>query len=110
MRCSVATIERLRTIVLFVILTLGLLAAPLPTEAQQAGKVYRIGYISPGFSSGTPVRTEAFRHGLRELGYIEGQNIVIEYRFAERKVNRLPDLAAELVRLKTQLNDALIEF
>jgi putative ABC transport system substrate-binding protein len=91
---------RLRTIGLFSTLALSLLTGPLPAEAQQAGKAYRIGYLSPAFSSGTPARTEAFRQGLRELGYIEGQNIVIEYRFAQRKLNRLPDLAAELVRLK----------
>ncbi len=90
----------LRTIALISILAVGLLAAPLRAEAQQAGKAYRIGYLSPGFPSGTPARTEAFRQRLRELGYIEGQNVVIEYRFAERKVKRLPDLAAELVRLK----------
>ncbi len=81
-------------------ITLGLLAAPLGVEAQQPGKVYRIGYLVP--SSATPVSnvTEAFREGLRELGWVEGQNIVIEYRFAEGRFDRLPDLAAELVRLK----------
>ncbi len=72
---------RLRTIGLISTLALGLLAAPLPTEAQQAGKVYRIGYLR--FSCGslaTNQRYIAFRQGLRELGYVEGQNFVFEYR------------------------------
>jgi putative ABC transport system substrate-binding protein len=65
-------------------------AAPLAAEAQQAGKVYHVGYLS------TP--TDAFLRKLRELGWVEGQNLVIEYRWAEGNVERLPDLAAELVR------------
>ncbi len=80
------------------ILVVGTLA-----EAQQPKKVYRIGYLSPGFSSPTPARTEAFRQGLRELGYVEGQNIVIEYRFAEGKLGRLPGLVAELLRLNVDV-------
>ncbi len=95
---------RLRTIGLISTLTLGLLAGPLPAEAQQAGKVYRIGYLRVG--SG-PLTTNhlyiGLRQGLRELGYVEGQNYVIEYRSAERKRKRLPDLAAELVRLKVDV-------
>src|SRR5262249_32694183 len=70
-------------------------------EAQQPKKVPRIGLLlgsSP--SSANAARIEAFRQGLRDLGYIEGQNLIIEYRYAEGKVDRLPDLAAELVRLK----------
>ena len=77
---------------------LGLLAAPLAAEAQQAGKVHRIGYLSGG--TAVPRYTEAFRQGLRELGWVEGQKIVIDYRFAAGRLDRLPDLAAELVRLK----------
>ena len=75
-------------------LTGSLLAAPLAAEAQQTGKVYRIGYLSA--SSSTTGRTviEAFRQGLRELGWVEGQNIVIDYRFAEGQYDRLPALAA----------------
>src|SRR3979411_1571292 len=80
----------------------GLLAAPLPAPAQQAGKVYRIGYLSGGSSTLTHL-IDAFRQGLRELGWVEGQNIVIDYRFAEGRFDRLPDLAAELVRLKVDL-------
>jgi putative tryptophan/tyrosine transport system substrate-binding protein len=70
-----------------------LFAAPLAVQAQQSGKVARIGRLEQS-SSG---RDEAFRQGLRELGYVEGQNIVIEYRYAEGRAERLPDLAAELV-------------
>jgi len=83
-----------------VTLTLSLLAAPLVTDAQPAGKVSRIGWLSAGFprpDRDPPV--DAFRQGLRELGYVEGQNLVIEYRGAEGRDERLPDLAAELVRL-----------
>ncbi len=85
------------------ILTLCLLAAPLVTQAQQAGKVWRIGFLSPGSASGQANRMDALRAGLRELGYVEGKNIVIEYRWAEGKYDRLPDLAAELVRLKVDI-------
>src|SRR5580765_7816303 len=79
-----------------------LLAAPLATEAQQAANIPRVGFLSP--SSLSDSRTlryfQAFRQGLRELGYVEGQNIAIESRWAEGKYDRLPGLAAELVRLK----------
>ena len=81
---------------------LGLLAAPLAAEAQQAGKVYRIGYLSSGTSTSNPF-VKAFREGLRELGWIEGQNIIIDYRFAEGRFDRLPALAAELIRLKVDV-------
>ena len=85
------------------ILTLALLAAPLAAEAQQAGKVYRIGYLAGGLATANPHFLEAFQHGLRELGWVEGQNIVVEYRFAEGRLDRLPDLAAELVQLKVEV-------
>ncbi len=82
----------------------GLLAAPLAAEGQQqSGKVYRIGYLNASSGIANPSILEAFRQGLRELGWVEGQNIVIEYRFAEGRFDRLPDLAAELVRLKVDL-------
>src|SRR5713226_305631 len=71
-------------------------------EAQQPKKVPRIGVLSPGFPGPSPL-LDAFRQGLRELGYVEGQNIAIEYRFAEAKLERLHDLAAELVRLKVDV-------
>ena len=81
----------------------GLLAAPLAAGAQPAGKVHRIGYISSSSSTAHLPQSEPFRQGLRELGWVEGQNIVIEYRFAEGRFDRLPDLAAELVRLKVDI-------
>ncbi len=84
-------------------LTLALLAAPLAADAQQAGKVHRIGYLSGSSSTAQRDLIEAFRQGLRELGWVEGQNIVIDYRFAEGRFDRLPDLAAELVRLKVDI-------
>src|SRR6266581_1654716 len=76
-----------------------LLAAPLTAEAQLAEKVSRVGFLFYGASGPSP-ELDAFRQGLRDLGYIEGQNIAIEYRFANGQVGRLPELAAELVRLK----------
>ena len=80
-----------------------LLAAPLAADAQQAGKVPRIGFLRTTSPSDRPHLLDAFRQGLRELGWVEGQNIVIGYRFAEGRLDRLPDLAAELVRLKVDL-------
>ena len=72
-------------------------------EAQQPKKVPRIGYLSATDPATESIRAEAIRLALRALGYIEGQNIVIEYRYAERKVDRAPELLAELVRLKVDL-------
>jgi putative ABC transport system substrate-binding protein len=69
-------------------------------EAQQTPKVPRIGYLAPNLSNEVRATHEAFRLGLRELGYVDGKNIIIEYRWAEGKADRLPLLAAELVRLK----------
>ena len=69
-------------------------------EAQQTKKIPRIGYLAPGSPSAGVTTLEAFRQGLRELGYVEGKNLIIEYRWAEGKADRLPPLAAELVRLK----------
>ncbi len=76
-----------------------ILGAPLWAEAQQAAKIPRIGILSPFDRSSAAREVEAFRRGLRELGYAEGSNIAIEYRFAEGKFDRLPDLATELVHL-----------
>src|SRR5436853_4405154 len=84
-------------------LTGGLLTAPLAAAAQQSGKVPRIGFLGVTSPSDRPPLLDAFRQGLRELGWVEGQNIVIDYRYAEGRVDRLPDLAAELVRLKVDL-------
>jgi putative ABC transport system substrate-binding protein len=79
-----------------------LLAAPFSVEAQQAAKVARIGYLTNHVTS-SPHLPEAFRQGLRDLGYVEGRNVVIEYRDAEGKLERLPALAAELVALKVDV-------
>jgi putative ABC transport system substrate-binding protein len=83
----------------------GLLAAPLAAEAQQAGKVARIGFLNTASPSDprVPPFLQAFRQGLRELGHVEGQNITIELRWAEGQYDRLPGLAAELVRLKVNI-------
>ncbi len=79
-----------------------LLAAPLTAEAQQAAKVARIGYLGANPAAAPHLR-EAFRQGLRDLGYVEGRNLVIEYRDAEGKLERLPALAAELVALNVDV-------
>src|SRR5205809_3924379 len=80
-----------------------LFALGATAEAQQPKKVPRIGYLSSVDASSESTRTEAIRLALRELGYIEGQNIASEYRYAEGKLDRVPELAAELVRLKVDV-------
>ena len=82
-----------------------LLAAPLATEAQQAGKIYRIGILGnvPLTDPGGSRLWEAFIQGLRDLGYVESRNLLIEYRSAEGKPERLPALAAELIALKADV-------
>ena len=72
-------------------------------DAQQPGKIFRIGFLAPSTASSMRPGLEAFRQELSKLGWNEGKNIAIEYRFAEQKSERLPDLAAELVRLKVDL-------
>ena len=72
-------------------------------EAQQAGKIHRIGYLAGASPAAIPERVEAFRQGLRELGYVEGKNIVIEFRWAKGKLARIPALAAELVHRKVDV-------
>ena len=88
----------LSTLVAWVVLAVGVTA-----KAQQPTKMPRIGYLSINSPSTNSARTEAFRQGLRQLGYVEGKNIVIEWRYAEGKPDRLPALAAELVRLKVDV-------
>jgi ABC-type uncharacterized transport system substrate-binding protein len=88
---------------LLMTLVLGLLVAPLAATAQQTGHVHRIGYLSGGDPASDATIVEAMRLALRELGYREGQNIAIEYRYAEGQHARLPALAAELVRLKVDI-------
>jgi putative ABC transport system substrate-binding protein len=78
------------------------LTAPLGVQARQAGKIYRVGFLwdSPAV---WPYALEGFRQGLRDLGWAEGRNIVVEYRWAEGRFDRLPGLAEELVRLKVDV-------
>ena len=80
-----------------------LFALSFSAQAQQPTKLPRIGFLIASFPSAVSARTEAFRQGLRDLGYVEGKNIVVEYRYAEGKFDRLPDLAAELVRLNVDI-------
>src|SRR5258708_23407484 len=82
-------------------------AITFPVQAQQATKIPRIGYLTGTSLSTNAARNEAFRQGLRELGYVEGKNIIIEWRSAEGKPDRLPALAAELVSLKV---DVLVSY
>jgi len=86
-----------------ILIAVVLLALTVTAEAQQPGKVFRIGFLDNSSASGIAVLSEAFRQELRKLGWIEGKNIAIEYRFSELKAERLPELAAELVRLKVDL-------
>ncbi len=92
-----------RKLVGIVALVVTLAMSGAVAQAQQPTKVPRIGFLSSSSPSTNAARTEAFRQGLRELGYVEGKNIVIEYRSAEGKLDRLPALAAELVRLKVDI-------
>jgi putative tryptophan/tyrosine transport system substrate-binding protein len=85
------------------ILTTSFLASVNPTHAQQPTKILRIGYLDSSTASGSAVLVDAFRQEMRKLGWIEEKNITIEYRFAEQKNERLPELAADLVRLKIDL-------
>ena len=88
---------------LIVMLTLGTFACPIIAEAQQAAKVPRIGVLHPGAPATSSHFAAAFTEGLREHGYLEGQNIVVERRFGEAKAERLSEIAAELVRLKVDV-------
>ena len=89
--------------ILFWLLATALLISAPAAEAQQAARISRIGLLINIPASVQSTQVEAFRRRLRELGYVEGQNIFIEYRYAEGKLERLPDLAAELVRLKVDV-------
>ncbi len=88
---------------LILALALGLLAAPVIAEGQRSAKLPRIGVLRPGSPMGADPQLDALRQGLQELGYTPGHNILLETRYAEGKLDRLPDLAAELVRLKAEL-------
>ena len=93
----------MRLIGLAVILTVSFILAPLAAEGQQAGKIYRIGMLETTSMALNAANLDAFRQGLRERGYVEGQNILIEYRAADGKIERFPGLATELARLKVDL-------
>jgi putative ABC transport system substrate-binding protein len=94
---------RLHTVGCLVILMGSLLAAPCTPDAQPAGHVPRIGVLSSRSPRAARVYVEALQQGLRDLGYVEGQNMAIVYRYAEGKIERLPKLAAELVRLRVEV-------
>jgi len=96
---------KITEVVLSITLALVLFAAPLVADAQQPGKVPTIGYLAQfSGSAGPPSPSlKAFLEGLRELGYVEGKNIAIEYRYTEGKIDRLPEVAAELARLKVDI-------
>jgi ABC-type uncharacterized transport system substrate-binding protein len=91
-----------KKIFLFLAAVFSLLSVDL-VHAQQAGKVARIGFLDSSTASGMAVLIDSFRQELSKLGWIEGKNITIEYRFAEQKSERLPELAADLVRLKVDV-------
>ena len=80
-----------------------LITLSVTVEAQQSGKIFRIGFLDPSTASGSAVLVDVFRQELRKLGWVEGKNISIEYRFAEQKNDRMRELAAELVRLSVDL-------
>ena len=93
----------MRNKILYLTLCAMLFALSYSACAQQPGKVFRIGFLDNSTASGSDFLVEAFRQELSKLGWIEGKNITIEYRFAELKLERLPELAADLVRLKVDL-------
>ena len=94
---------RFRALGLGVPLVIALLAAPLAAEAQQAGKMYRLGVLETTSPALNAANFDAFRQGLQELGYVEGKNFIIEYRSTDGRPQRFPNLAIELVRLKVDL-------
>jgi putative tryptophan/tyrosine transport system substrate-binding protein len=89
--------------IIFLALCSLLLVPCSAASAQQAGKIFRIGFLDDSTASNIAVRLDMFRQELSKLGWIEGKNVAIEYRFAEGKLERLPELAVELVRLKVDL-------
>ena len=101
MRCEAEKSVKKR-ITLWLLATLFLANVSL-ADAQQTGKIFRIGFLDGSTASGSAVLLEAFRQEMSKLGWIEGKSITFEYRFAEQKNDRLPELAADLVRLKVDL-------
>jgi putative ABC transport system substrate-binding protein len=94
---------RARALGLVIFLAVLVVAVPLPADVQQTPKIPRIGFLLAGWRGDTVEVAEAFRQGLRGLGYVEGRNITIEYRFAEGRLDRFPELASELVRLNVDV-------
>jgi len=94
---------RVRALWLVVLLIIVVLAAPIAIEAQQPGKVYRIGYLTVPSRESAQGVADTFQLGLRDLGWVAGQNVVVDYRFADSNMERLPDLAADLTRLKADV-------
>jgi len=94
----------MRRIGLGVVLTLSLMLAPLAAAAQTAGKVYRIGLLSPTTADSTSPLLAALQQGLRELGDVEGQNVALERRYADGRPERLPGLVAELATFRCELD------
>jgi len=88
---------------IYLLLLIAVVVMGAVVHAQQPKKIPRIGFLNALFPTTNPARIEAFRQGLRDVGYVEGKNIIVEFRYAERKVDRLPTLAAELVRLKVDV-------
>src|ERR1700686_3787035 len=88
---------------LLALVALAAATGPLVSFAQQPGKVWRIGWLTGSSAPQTSDNTAAFLKGMRELGYVEGRNLVVEWRFADGKLERLPGLAAELVQLKADV-------
>src|SRR5262245_34061521 len=97
-RCAMKKAALSSILIAVVVFAVGVIA-----EAQQPKKIPRIGYLGQGAPSPNSPNLEAFREGLRQLGYVEGQNIIIEYRYAESRTERFPELAADLVRLKVDI-------
>ena len=97
MRCATKKAARPAILVAVMLLAVGV------AEAQPKGKIFRIGMLDPSTASGSAVLVEAFRQEMSKLGWIEGKNFIIEYRFGEQELERMPELAADLVRLKVDL-------
>src|SRR5215831_7996972 len=102
-RATIGVMKTMSRKLVCVALVALLLTFSIPVEAQQPVKIPRIGYLAANSFSAFSARIEAFQQGLRDLGYVEGKTIVIEWRSAEGKLDSLPTLAAELVRLKVDI-------
>src|SRR5215468_329992 len=93
----------MRLIGLAIVLTVCLTLAPFTAEGQPTGKVARIGYLSPLSTAADSANMEAFRQGLRDLGYVDGKTVVVEARYADGRLERLPALAAEIIGLRVDV-------